>query len=72
MISINNVPFEWEKGMTLENAVRMALSCKQFAHLNEGQLIYMLNSRMIMLGRLDKTIVEDNDRIHVFPIAIGG
>ena len=72
MISINGIQFAWEEGMTMKNAVTTALASEHFMHLNESQLIYMLNNSNILFGRLDKTIVCDNDEINIYTIATGG
>jgi len=70
--SINNIEFPWHSGMTMKDAVNIALQDERLCFLGEHSLLYTQNYKVRNAGDLAKTPVNAGDDIQILVQISGG
>ena len=70
--SMNNIEFPWYSGMTMKDAVNLALQDERLCFLGEHSLMYTQNYKVLNAGDLARIPVDKGDNIQILVQISGG
>ncbi len=71
-MTVNNISFPWQKEITMSTIIKNALLHPKLIYLNQSEHMYILNGRLVQKDDLEKTIINEDDRILILEMAAGG